>query len=157
MATPVSYPLVNGVFHSFASIELKVDGVIYAAVKAVNYKQSLTPTKVRGAHAEPLGRTRGDLEADGDIELYEQQGFQLLSQLGDGYLEKVFSITVTYSENGLDTITDEIVQVRIQEVDKSNAQGTDASSIKFTLNIMKIKLNGLEPLLNPLSGATVQQ
>lgn len=157
MPTPVQYPLVNGVYHAFASVELKWNGTIYVGVKSINYKQSLTPTKVKGAHAEPIGRTRGDLEADGDIELYKQQAFQLLSDMGAGYMEKVLGATVTYSENGLDTITDELLQVRIQEVDQSNSQGVDALTTKFTLNIMKILYNGLEPLINPLSGATVQQ
>jgi hypothetical protein len=156
MAT-VQYPLVNGVYHAFASVEIKWDGTIYVGVKSVNYKQNLVPTKVRGAHAEPIGRTRGDLDADGDIELYLQQANQLLTAMGPGYMEKVIGVTVSYSENGLDTITDEIVSARIQEIDDSHSQGVDALTKKFTLNIMKVLYNGVEPLLNPLSGQTVQQ
>ena len=157
MATPVQYPFVNGVYHAFASVELKWNGTIYVGVKAINYKQSLTPTKVKGAHAEPIGRTRGDLEADGDVELYLQQANQLLTDMGAGYYEKVIGITSTYSENGLDTITDELVSVRIQEIDDSHSQSVDALTKKFTLNVMKVLYNGVEPLINPLSGATVQQ
>lgn len=157
MATTVAYPLVNGVYHAFASIELKLKGDIYVGAKSINYKDSLTPVKVRGAHAEPIGRTRGDYDAEGDLEMYSQQGHQFLQALGQGYKETTWDATVTYSENGLDTITDTLIGCRIQEVDKSNSQGTDASTMKFTLSVMKVLHDGLESLVNPLSGATAQQ
>jgi len=157
MPTPVQYPLVNGVYHAFASVEIKWNGVIYVGVKSINYDQQLVPTKVRGAHAEAIGRTRGDLDANGDFELYLQQANQLITDLGAGYMEKVLGTTVTYSENGLDTITDELVSIRIQQISDGHSQGTDALTKKFTLNIMKVLHNGLEPLLNPLGGQTVQQ
>ncbi len=156
--TVIAYPLVNGVYHAFASIELKLkDGTIYVGAKAINYKDSLTPVKVRGANAEPIGRTRGDYDADADIELYKQQGHQFLQGLGQGYKEISWDATVTYSENGLDTITDTIIGCRIQEVAMSNSQGTDATTIKFTLSVMKVLHDGLESLINPLSGQTAQQ
>ncbi len=152
MATAVPYPLVNGNYHAFASIEVKTaDGNIYTGVKAVNYKNSLKPTKVRGTNAEPIGRTRGDYDAEGDVEFYEQQGHQFLQALGNGYGEKPFDMTVTFSETGLDTIQHQLIGCRIEEVDSSNSQSTDASTIKFTLNVMKIKMDGLEMLINPLT------
>ncbi len=153
----VAYPLVNGVYHAFASVEIKFDGNIYVGVKAVNYSDSLTPTKVRGTSSEPIGRTRGDYDADGDIELYKQQAHQLLQALGNGYKEKVVNITVTYSENGLDTIVDEIIGARIEKVEQSNSQSPDPTTQKFTLNVMKILMDGLESLVNPLTGQVTQE
>lgn len=161
MAT-ISYPLQNGNYHSFSSLELKITsgqaaGQIFVGFKSLNAKDSLTPTKVRGAAAEPIGRTRGDYDAEGDMELYEQQAHQLLQALGQGYKEQTFDITYSFAETNLDTITHQLLGCRIQEVDSSNAIGTDASTLKFTLNIMKILFDGLESLLNPLSGASLQQ
>lgn len=151
MATAIAYPLVNGNYHAFASVEVKAsDGNIYIGVKGVNFKDSLKPTKVRGTNAEPIGRTRGDYDSEGDIEFYEQQGHQFLQALGNGYKEKSFDVFVTFSETGLDTIQHQLIGCRIEEVDSSNAQGTDASTLKFTLNIMKIKFDGLESMITPL-------
>ena len=157
MTTPVQYPFVNGVYHAFASVEFKWNGVIYVGIKAINYDMQLVPTKVRGAHSEAIGRTRGDLDANGDVEFYLQQANQLINDLGNGYMERVLQATATYSENGLDTITDELIGIRIQQISDGHSQGVDALTKKFTLNIMKVKHNGFDPLLNPLSGQTVQQ
>jgi hypothetical protein len=160
MAT-ISYPLQNGDYHSFASVELKVTsgpaaGQIFPGVKSVNAKDSLTPTKVRGAHSEPLGRTRGDYDCDGDLEMYVQQAHQLLQAMGAGYKQTTFDISITFSEANLDTVQHQLIGCRIQEVDSSNAVGTDASTLKFTLNIMKVLFDGLESLTDPLAGASTQ-
>lgn len=160
MAT-ISYPLQNGDYHSFASVELKVTsgpaaGQIFPGVKTVNAKDSLTPTKVRGAASEPLGRTRGDYDAEGDMEMFVQQGHQFLQALGPGYKQITFDISITFSEANLDTVQHQLLGCRIQEVDSSNSAGTDASTLKFTLNIMKILFDGLESLLDPLAGAATQ-
>jgi hypothetical protein len=157
MAT-IAYPLQNGDYHAFSSIELKITsgpaaGTIFIGVKSLNAKDSLTPTKVRGTHAEAIGRTRGDYDAEGDVELYEQQAYQFLQAMGQGYKETTFDIAYSFAETNLDTITHQMLGCRIQEVDSSNALGTDASSIKFTLNVMKILFGGLESLLSPLSPA----
>jgi len=154
----VAYPLQNGDYHAFSSVELKVTsgpaaGQIYVGIKSVNAKDSLTPTKVRGAAAEALGRTRGDYDAEGDMEMYAQQGHQFLQALGQGYKEQTFDISITFAEQNLDTIQHQLLGCRIQEVDSSNAVGTDASTLKFTLNIMKVLFDGLDSLVNPLTGA----
>ncbi|SRR5258708_5953320 len=161
MAT-ISYPQTLGNYHAFSSIELKVTsgpaaGQIFVGFKSLNAKDSLVPTKVRGAAAEPIGRTRGDYDSEGDMELYVQQAFQLLQALGQGYKEQTFDISYSFAEANLDTITHQLLGCRIQEVDSSNAVGTDASTLKFTLSIMKILFGGLESLISPLAGAALQQ
>ena len=55
-------------------------------------------------------------------------------------------MTVTYGNSadnaGLPTVTDTLIGARIVQVELSNADGVDASSVKLTLMPLQILLNG---------------
>jgi len=149
----ISYPLVNGVFHEWSSVELKIKGKIYRRVKAISYQETLKPVKVYGTSADPIGRTRGMREAEGDIEIYLDEFRQIVADIGPGFYETVFDVTVSYSETAVSTVTDHLVAVRAEEVGASQSQSADALTRKLKLNILSIKWNGVDGLKKPLSGA----
>lgn len=152
MSNPIPYPLVNGTRHSWASIEAKANNALIVGFQEINYSDKLEPTKVYGTAPDPIGRTVGEYLAEGSFVLLLAEFYVLIAALGQGYKQVVFPITVSYSADGLDTITDEIVGVRITNVEAANARGTDPSLRKCTVDIMKVLWNGFDSLLNPLTG-----
>jgi hypothetical protein len=152
MATPIPYALINGVRHSFSSIELKLNGQIFIGVKSINYSRTRGRSLVRGNSPDPLGKTRGENEYSGDCELYLAEWNLFQEQLGPGYGDVFFSVLVTYSENGFDTIQDELLGCTMDSAEASNAQGSDPTIRKVNLMPLKILYNGVDDLATPLVG-----
>ena len=151
---PIQYPLINGVRHSFASVEFRFNGVIYIGIASMNYKRARTRGWVRGNHPDPLGKTIGENEYSADCELYVAEWNLLQSTLGDangnGYGDEAFTAVCTYSANGFDMITDTILGCTLDEVEAALAKGVDGVSRKIVLNPVKILFNGKDDVATPL-------
>lgn len=148
------FPNPLGAFYSYSNIELSVNGLIFAGVKAINYKDTLGRQFVRGTAMQPLGMTQGRYEAHGDIEMY-LEGFALLvTTLGPGWRSTPLTATINYGPNlamlPLPFITDVIPAFWLGEVDASQSESEDALSRKFTMHIPTQILWGLIPsILEP--------
>jgi hypothetical protein len=152
MPTPIQYPLVNGIRHSFASIEAKLDGQLYIGFKSINYEAALEPGVIKGTHPDPLGDTLGDATYSADFEMWLAEWNLFQAALGNGYMVRRFQITVTYVTAGFDTIVDLINLVRIKKVAAANTQGPEGLSRKVDLYTGKVLLNGIDNLAIPLQG-----
>jgi len=141
-------PLINGIVYDHSSIEINIKGVRYLQCSEINYKHSLEPGKLRGAAAKVLATTRGEYSAEGDFSLSKQDGQQLISDLGNGYMAKSFPIVLNYSEADMDMITDRLQGCRITAVDAASS-GTDATMLKFTIHVMNLLLNGIDATGEP--------
>lgn len=149
----MQFPLINGVYYSYSNIELQLNGLTFAGVKAINYKDNLGRVKVRGTAMQPLGLTNGRYEANGDIEMY-LDAFQLLIQtMGPGWRTIPIFAIVTYGLNlGMTPpiVTDEIPGFLIGEVDASQSEGEEALVRKFTMHIPgQIVWGGIPSILEP--------
>ena len=155
MTTPIQYPLINGVRHEFASVELKLAGTIFVGVKSIEYSRKRERTKPYGTHPDPLGKTRGKNSYDGSIDLYlaEWNAFVMNQLGGAGYGDVIFPIFVTYSENGFDTITDQLIGCTLDTSEAKASDGTEALTRKFDLSPIKILFNGVDDLATPLTGS----
>jgi hypothetical protein len=150
----MEYPLVNGHRMSFASINLSVDGTETIAFRSVTYNDTAEPGEVRGSHAQILGRTIGDYTCEASLEIYAEELDQFLRAFGDGYMEKVFDVIVTYSEEaGGPTVTDKVNFCRIRGVTRNHAQGTDPLSITIDLHPLFITRSGVNPLRRMLQAS----
>lgn len=136
---------VNGVETSYCSIELAVGGgTPIAKVKAINYKDTGSIPKLKGMNASPFGRTRGEADCEGDIELYRSAWQELLPKLTNngavGYMETTWPITVTYAELASPDrmTTDTLELVRFFGADAGNGESPDGLTIKVSLSIMGI-------------------
>jgi hypothetical protein len=147
----IDYPFINGVRHEWSSVEIKLKGQIYVGIKSISYSDKLEPTKLRGTHPQAIGRTRGEYDCEASIEMYLAEANELRKALGAGYKEIAFDIVVAYSEDGLESITDEIIGCRIKSEDGGGSQGPDALVKKFDLDVMLVRWNGLDSLKSPLS------
>lgn len=157
MPAQIALPLINGLRHSFASVEIKVANILFVGVKSVDYSRKRTRTQVRGNHPDPIGQTRGENEYDASIEIYLAEFNQLQAALqalggGKGYGDVVFDVICTYGENGFDTITDTIRGCNMDSTEASLSQGADALTRKIDLMPLKVFFNGLDDLGAPLVG-----
>lgn len=155
MAIPISYPLVNGHRYSFTSIEYGANGMIMRGVSSIDYGDELTPGKMRGTGPNVMGRTRGEYDADAEIEMYRLEWENLKSTLGNngvGFGETAFPITVTYGEANQPTVvTDTIEGARVTKVRTGGAEGNDPTKVKLSIDCLRILHNGV-PIYTPTSG-----
>ena len=142
---PIAYPDINGVRHSYVSIEFGIDGTKVKGVKSINYKEETEVAQIYGTAALPIGRTRGRVKFSGDLEIYEEEWYKtFLPKLAKngaiGFSEGAWPISVSYAEEAAteNTVTDKLIGVRLLSPERSQTEGTDALVIKVTLDIMGI-------------------
>lgn len=166
MATPISYPLINGYRQSFVSTEVTFTQPAVGATsggqalqlalrgyKSIKYTRKRSRTMVRGNHPDPLGKTRGENEYTCEVEylLAEFQAIQdAIQQLQAGYGDVSFNLVVTHSEPGSDPTTDTIVGCTIDSTENDSAQGTEATMRKMEFAPLKIFFNGVDDVTVPL-------
>lgn len=145
------YPLINGVRHSWASVEIKLDDDIVLGITEINYKDSLDPTAVYGAGPRPIAFTLGRAEFDGDFSILLEEFNTLITKLGAGWKARQFDIIVTHDESGsgLSTIVDTIKGCRITSTENgSSSANSDANVRKLPFKCLDILWNGLSSLPN---------
>ncbi len=154
MADALTYPLIRGRRHGFASItalfQLGDGKTVEMFIKSVNYGRTRSRGLVRGNHPDPIAKTIGENEYKCSVEMALAEYRLLVAELGPGYGDAVFSLFVTYGENGFETVTDTILGCTLDDDDASNAQGPDALMRKLDLAPLKILMNGLDDLEVPM-------
>jgi hypothetical protein len=155
----VSVPQVNGVYYSYADIEVNIGPGpnIFLGLKSINYGHKLGRQYVRGTNREPLGQTSGQYEPTAEFELYRPQFNFLLTQLGPGYMQvSIPAINISYGTDPeslpLGVVTDTIQNARIIDVEENPTDGLDAVVVKVTLMPQRILFNGIAAVTVPLPG-----
>lgn len=150
---PLQYPLINGTRFDFSSVQLSVPGIgrVFEGVKSITYSDELNPGKLRGTRSQVIGRTRGQYEASGSLEMYASEAQSFIDALGPGYMERVFLVNIGYSEPSMADLTyaDQLVGCRIKKVENSGNEGEEGLAIKFDLDVMHIVRNGKVPVSPP--------
>jgi hypothetical protein len=148
--TPIQYPLINGSLYSYSSIEWKLAGLIFRGFKSIDFSRKRDRPKVYGNSPDPLGKVvgRNEYEASGELYLAEFNNF--VSQLGSGYGDVYFQSYITFQQQNFPTTQVQIIGCTLDEVTASFTAGTDALSMKFSLNPLKILWNGVDDLAIPL-------
>lgn len=145
-----SYPLINGHRYDWSSVRITIDGIPYTGVKALSYKQTLTPGVVRGTTSQVTGRTRGQYEAEGTIELWKEDYQVLIAALSAGgtrgYMETAFTALSQYSSGVLSVVKDTLAGVRLTSDEDSHNESADGLSVSCDLSIMYLLRNGLSAL-----------
>ena len=144
------YPLINGLKRDWSSVEIDLNGTIHVGVKEITWTESLEPAEVRGTRAQVLALTRGEHSAEGALIMYEEDARELLADLGTGYGEATFDITVNFSSPGTTTATTKLRGCRITSKEGGGSQGSDPLEMSFDLMILQIEEEGLTMVANPL-------
>ncbi len=140
------YPLINSNRYDFSSVEININGQTFKGVKSISYKESLPPGKVYGASAMKLGRSRGQYDPTGSLEIFKEEWEALRPVLAAtpplGYMEASFQIVVMYAELAAPVAVDTLLGCRISDIDETHSSGSDALTVKCDLDIMLINRGG---------------
>lgn len=142
--------LINGRSYDHGQVEVKINGTHYPMVKALTYSTKLERGKAMGTSPIVRSFTRGKYEGDGSLELYKTTdggSLQLLRDLGDGYLEKELTITVSFGVDGDPVTLDTLVGVRLGGHEGGSSEGTDPNVDKFPIMFKGAKIDGKQPLV----------
>jgi len=145
-----TYPQINGHAYDYSSIEIDINGTIYVGVKEISWNQTMEKGKVRGTNPQVLARTRGEYEAEGSITMYPQEYTDVITALGDGYMEQQFNVVVSYSEVGQNTQTIRLLGCEIKSEESGGSQGTDPLEDAIDIDIIQVERNGLRAVANAL-------
>lgn len=143
---------VNGNRYSFTNVfvTLAGDPVPKGVFKSINYDAMQDPGIVQGNQVSIVGRTQGYGTSTGSFEMLvsELDDFFQVITLGGSFSAMApfqdFDITVSYSVNGVDVRTDELIGCRITKIGSANQQGTDATTKTCDLSIARLILNGVQ-------------
>lgn len=144
-----TFPSTDGYIYSFASIEASVGNTIHT-ITEISYTQTQERGAFRANRPEKLGRTRGDHNVEASCTFAKEVYQELIVELGDGYMDVPFDITINYAEENKPTITDVLVGCLISSEEDGHSQGTDALVVSCDLDVMSMTRNGLKPLKGQL-------
>jgi hypothetical protein len=138
---------VNGRAYSHVSVRLQADGLDIEDLDAIEYANSVDRGEQRGTAPGVKRRTRGQGKAEAKLTFSELRAYYaFIARFGAGYLEKMFTIVVSYAEGPLDPVfTDTIVDAQLKKPARKSSQGTDAQKVECDLDCNRILENGLEP------------
>jgi hypothetical protein len=170
MSTPIAYPLLNGVRQSFVSTEIRFAAAAIGTTqagqtlslnlrgyKSCNYGRTRDRTIMYGNHPDPIGKTRGKNAYKCEVEwaiaefLAIQNALIALTGGTSGYGDVLFSMQITHSENGFDTIVDTVSGCTLDMDEMSLTEGTEATYQKMDLHPLKVLRNGFDDVQFPLT------
>lgn len=139
---------INGNRYSFVDVSLQMNGVDIpkGVFKSWNYKPTKQRGLVQGNQVAPVGRTRGYGQGTGSFEMLRSEWNDFIDNITNQgeipILDAEFDVEISYSTNDVDTITDQLRGVCIEDLDFNNAQGSDAAYVTCTVSIMRFTLDG---------------
>ena len=102
--------------------------------------------EARGLGKYPLGYTEGMRKFSAKIELLMQDGYELQADLGDGYMSKTWTMSISYAASSTAPIITVVLYVVGMKSTSSPNETGDALSRSYDLNVVKIIDNGQQLL-----------
>jgi len=129
--------LINGKAYEFTDVRLQLLGGTVRGVTAINYDSPRNKSNHHGANKKPISRTRGVEQPEGSITLEMKEVRDIENALGgDQKLADIapFPITVTYSPDGQQLVTDILEEVEFLNNPRDTSDG--GGRIVAQLNIL---------------------
>lgn len=139
-------PIIQGKAYDHASAEFTIASQLRTALKECKWTEKRDVGKQFGNQVHKRARTRGQYDPTGKLTLYQEDGEKLIRDLGDGWMEAVFDITVTYRLDGHPMNTVVLHDCTITNHEGGSAEGTEANESNFELDIMWVEHNGIKPV-----------
>ncbi len=147
--------LINGNRYSFTDVFVQLNNVDMAkgVFKSIDYSAEQTSGEVYGNQVTMVGKTQGTAKGTCSFEMLISDSDDFDSNLtnaGETPIMSVdFTIQVQFSVNDVDVRTDRLEGCRIQKVDTSNQQGSDATMAKYEILAMRVYKNGIQVFGEP--------
>jgi hypothetical protein len=138
------YPNTEGRAYSSTSWEVRFGRNIYTAIGSLSLNQPLEEEWVY-AGGQPILRSDGVLQAgEGTIEVSDIGEMQrFLDDLGDGWMDKTFTILVTLAATKRPTLVYELISCRLLDAEiEIDGQSPDPIGSSHPFSYMSRKMNG---------------
>lgn len=136
-------PTINGVHHTHCSVTVNVDGRDYYGVTALNYGSERETNAVHGTGPNQVGVALGPLKHTGDFEMLKKDGTRLRRALGNGYMERLLTITATFRETAMSELHTTVLSAFIKKDETKSSQGADPIKESFELHVNQIVRDGV--------------
>lgn len=140
-------PQINGLAYSWAQLAVSANGTRYYQVQSANFKNAMARGELRGTAQAILDKTKGQYTPDASFELAMDDAFAFKQDLGDGYMNVQFHVTLSFgSDDGTDNHQVDY-DAKLKEDAWDGSQDTKAMTMKFPLDVMgRIISDGLDPI-----------
>lgn len=136
---------INGAEYAWQDIEVVMAGKNLVGITAISYTSRKAHENVYGRGAKPVATVRGKEEFEGSITILQSELEALQSSLGSRNKGVTaidpFNITVAYSAELGDTVTDSLLSCRITEVTKAFSNEDMNMVVELPLVIGDIEYN----------------
>jgi len=137
------FPEINGQKHTFADVVIAADAKKHRGFTKLDYGVKRAMNDAHGTGPNRVGVAIGKVTNEASAEMYREDADRLVAQLGDGYTNVPFQITITYRTRiGARLIKDTLNGVRIMEIKPAVSEGDEPAKVSITFNVGGILLNG---------------
>lgn len=144
----LGYPQTDGYALDFGRLEFDLAGKVYDRISNLSTSQPIEEGVIFGSKPKPISRTRGQQQiGDGTFEMEFEQAVQLVEDLGDGWQEKIFTVSGTY-KNGDKTLKVVCTGCRLLDCELDHEAGADGLPASFPFSFMERLINGKKALLD---------
>jgi hypothetical protein len=149
MPNQYTAPDNQGFAYDFGRAEINIKGNVYTAISNISHNQPLEEGIIRGTKAQVLKRTRGAQGiGEGNVEFSDfEEAVLLVDNLGDGWGEVVFPITIIYTAPSKPVIKMELIGARFLDIEFDHEEGADGLPASLPISFMERKINGKRMLL----------
>jgi hypothetical protein len=136
----MAVPLINGIAHSWATINVVVLGQQLQGITSVEYNKKQNIVDNYGAGQYPVSRGYGNFEFDGAIEMYKDELDKLVAiSPNRNPLElPFFDIVIVYAGVGIAPTRTTLKACNFMELPVAVAQGDTNIKVKIPLKIADI-------------------
>lgn len=140
--------VINNVPYDFHSGELDCGDLLLSGCRGISFEHGMDGEKVFGSAREAYDETDGAYNVeDGELTLLETTYLALVGHLGNGYMVKRFDGSFTLShQSSSELVFYELGRMRIKSEAHDYSQGPEGLEVSVTVSIMKVKVNGLDPV-----------
>ncbi|HEV8246078.1 MAG TPA: hypothetical protein VGP93_09935 [Polyangiaceae bacterium] len=141
------YPNTEGTGYTLDKCELELNGKLFTAIENISHSQPVEESSKNGATGQPILRSRGALGlGSGSVEWSDIGSAQeFIDSLGDGWQEKTWKATLTYSALGRPTIKRTLISCRCLDAEEDHASGPELLGTVMPFSFMKREMNGKKP------------
>ncbi|VFQ45956.1 hypothetical protein [Desulfoluna butyratoxydans] len=136
---------INGNTYDWESVTIDLNGTTAIDIEEISYNDSREIDLVYGKGSISTKYGRKNYSASGSMSLLREEFQRLRKKLGGSvYKGEPFPISVSYGDEGMDTVTDTLPKVKITKQDTSAKQDESATGkVKLDFKILSpIKWGG---------------